>query len=479
MKKRWLVAVIIAYIIARIYIATLSSYGFYHGWNEGYYSLIAKNYFTGSLWEQIAYPGEKPFSSAPPFFSYALFSSFKIFGISDISARLVSILSEIIAVSGVYILAKEIYNEKVAQIATLLFLFIPWNILWFGRVQTDPMMTALMTLAVALYVRAYNNNKSMLPFGITLGLAVFTKQPALAVVPIVFIWSYVNSFRKKQVVNAIFWFFAGMLPLITWLSYYVISGNYDIASNIVFGELVHRTEPFSNITKVVIFTVAGISPLIIIACFYQIFREKNIKNILTIWLLIYGAFVIIRTPPSHEYYSLPLMVPFAIFAGAGIVGLSKSVSRKSATLLLTVVVIISTIPIACVLLNYGGDAGYTATRDVGVFLKNYMDENPEDEYLVLVQMKYSPQLAWYAGLGVDGERELYSTIDELSVNYVNEIIKHSDNKVAFLVVDEDVGKGVLDEYENVKTSDYDGNILNLEKYFGSGKGLIVYGLQSV
>ncbi|MBU4374339.1 MAG: hypothetical protein KKD69_06545 [Euryarchaeota archaeon] len=50
MKKGWLIAVIAAYIIARIYIATLSSYGFYHGWNEGYYSLIAKNYFSGSLW---------------------------------------------------------------------------------------------------------------------------------------------------------------------------------------------------------------------------------------------------------------------------------------------------------------------------------------------------------------------------------------------------------------------------------------------
>ncbi len=68
MKKRWLIAVIAAYIIARIYIATLSSYGFYHGWNEGWYSLIAKNYFSGSLWEQIAYTGGGPFSSAPPFF---------------------------------------------------------------------------------------------------------------------------------------------------------------------------------------------------------------------------------------------------------------------------------------------------------------------------------------------------------------------------------------------------------------------------
>ncbi len=42
------------------------------------------------------------------------------------------------------------------------------------------------------------------------------------------------------------------------------------------------------------------------------------KNTLAVWLLIYGAFVLVRTPLSHEYYSLPLMVPLAIMAGVGV-----------------------------------------------------------------------------------------------------------------------------------------------------------------
>ncbi len=299
MKKRWLIAVVAVYIAVRIYIATLSSYGFYHGWNEGYYSLIAKNYFSESLWEQIAYKGGVPFSSAPPLFSYAVYASFKVFGVSDISTRFVSILSEVIAVLGVYMLARELYNDITANIAAIVFIFIPWNILWFGRAQTDPLMTALMTLAIALYVRAYRNDKSMLPFGITLGLAVFTKQPALAVLPIVLLWSYFQGVKRKQIFNAIACFFIGMIPLFIWLSYYAFSGNYDVIFNIIFGELAYRSEPFSDLSRVVLFTAAGISPLIIAAAAYQILKERNVKNILAIWLLIYGVFVLVRTPLSQ------------------------------------------------------------------------------------------------------------------------------------------------------------------------------------
>ncbi len=473
MKKRWLISVIAVYIIVRIYIATLSSYGFYHGWNEGYYSLIAKNYFSGSLWEQIAYPGGEPFSSAPPFFSYAVFGFFKVFGIADISARLVSILSEIIAVFGVYILAKELYNERTAYLAAIIFIFIPWNILWFGRAQTDPLMTALMTLAIALYVRAYNNGKSMLPFGITLGIAVFTKQPALAVLPIVLLWSYFKGVKRKQIFNAIACFFLGMIPLFIWLSHYAFSGNYWVIYNIIFGELAHRSVPFSDLGRVVLFTAAGISPLVITAAAYQILKERNVKNILAIWLLIYGTFVLVRTPPSHEYYSLPLMAPVAIMAGVGVDGILQKMNRRL-SLLVVVTVLILTVPFAYVLLSYSGDAGYTATKDAGIFLKNYMDEHPGDDYLVLVQMKYTPQIAWYSGMGFEGKKQIYSTGDELSPHYVSSILNNYDKKTVFLVTDEFSEIGLQNEYEKVYSSKYKNNATNIIYFFDYKQGLTVY-----
>jgi 4-amino-4-deoxy-L-arabinose transferase-like glycosyltransferase len=438
MKKRWLIAIIVAYIVVRIYIATLSSYGFYHGWNEGYYSLIAKNYFSGSLWEQIAYTGGGPFSSAPPFFSYAVFAFFKVFGIADISARLVSILSEIIAVFGVYILAKELYNERTADLAAIIFIFIPWNILWFGRAQTDPLMTALMTLAVALYVRAYKSGKSMLPFGMTLGLAVFTKQPALAVLPIVLLWSYFQGVKREQIFNAIACFFAGMIPLFIWLSHSAISGNYELVNSIIFGELAHRSEPLSDLGRVVLFTAAGISPLIIASAAYQILKERNVKNILAIWLLIYGTFVLVRTPPSHEYYSLPLMAPVAIMTSSGIISFSEQYLKcRNKVSILVILIVLAALPISFVLLSFSGDIGYVDTLKAGEFLGEYFTSHADERFLVITQVKYYPQMTWYSNLTMNNRsnRELKLISDVFSMEDIAKAIANYNIQNVFIVTD--------------------------------------------
>ncbi len=438
MKKRWLIAVIFCYIVVRLYIASCSSYGFYHGWNEGHYSLIAKNYFSGSLWEQITYPGGAPFNAVPPMFSYLVYASFKIFGISDITARLVSILSELIAILGVYILAKELYNEKTACIAAIIFISIPWNILWFGRAQTDPLMTALMTLAIALYVRAYKNDKSMLPFGITLGLAVFTKQPALAALPIVLIWSYFEGIKRKQIVNSLVCFLAGMVPLFVWLSHYLASGNTAFVSHFVYGELV-RSEPFSDIIRVVLFTAAGLSPLIIGTAAYRIFRERNIKSILAIWLLIYGTFVLIRTPPSHEYYSLPLMAPVAIIASAGVINYSERHLRwKNKESLSAILLVLVALPVSFMLLSYSGDLGYSGTLEAGEYLDGYFTRHPDERFLVITQVKYSPQITWYSNLTTNNRsnRELNLIGNVFSVEDVQKAAATYNVSTVFLVTDE-------------------------------------------
>lgn len=467
MKKRWLAALVIAYVIVRTYIAALSSYGFYHGWNEGWYSLIARNYFSGSLWGQVAYQGGDLVAAVPPLFSYAVYASFKLFGISDISARLVSIFSEIIAVMGVYILARELYGERTAITSAAVFILIPWNALWFGRAQTDPLMIALLTLAVALYVRAYRNDKSMLPFGLTLGLAVFTKQPALAALPILLIWSYFEGIKKEVVLRALLSFLVGLMPLMIWLSHYLVSGNSAFVSHFAYGELATRSEPFSDAAKVTAVTIFGLSPFVLLASLYGIVKlEHKRKDLLILWLIILGAFVLVRTPPSHEYYSLLLMPAFAILASSGMVRFTDV--RPPAKTLIIAVLLLSTIPISYALLFYAGDMGYTATRDAGTYIDDYMEQHPRDTLLVIAPGRYIPQLAWYADLTTskDSNRQVYGISNELagvSNEGIKEIAASSGSDVIFLVVDDRSGfiEKINTEYEQVYSSQYITNLPNM------------------
>lgn len=490
MKKRWLAALIAAYILIRIYTAALSSYGFYHGWNEGWYSLIARNYFSGSLWEQVVYQGSGPIAAVPPLFSYAVYASFKLFGTSEVSARLVSILSGIIAAAGVYILARELYGEKTAAAAAVIFILIPWNTLWFGRAQTDPLMVALITLAVALYVRAYRNNKSMLPFGLTLGLAVFTKQPALAALPILAVWSYFEGIKKELILRALFSFLIGLMPLMIWLSHYLISGNTAFISHFVYGELATRSEPFSDAAKVTAATLFGLSPVVLLASLYGIVKiENKRKDLLIVWLIIFGTFVLVRTPPSHEYYSLLLMPAFAILASSGLIRFIDA--RPSVKPLVAGILLISTVPVSYVLLSYAGDTGYTATEDAGMYINSYMEQHPQDNVLVVTPGRYIPQMVWYSNLTMFGSsnRQVYGIDNELasiSASDIEKIINTSRATTIFLVIDDReglIGK-ISTRYEQVYSSQYEANLPNLAGLYTSepqnagrfGQKLVVFRL---
>lgn len=491
MKKRWLIAIIAAYLIVRTYIATLSSYGFYHGWNEGHYSIVAKNYFSGSLWKQIIFTGDTLFA-VPPMFSYVVFASFRVFGISDISARLVSILSEVVAVLGVYILARELYSKKTADTAAVLFIFIPWNIVWFSRVQTDPLMVAFMTLAIALYVYAHKNNKSMMPFGIALGIGVFTKQPVLMVLPIVLIWSYFEGIKKEQIKKAAAWFLVGLLPLAVWLSYYLVSKDTASVSQLIYGELAYRSSPFSDSLKVTATTLFGLSPLLALAALYEIIKMVNRRvNPLIPWLVLYGFFVLVRTPPSHEYYSLPLTPVFAILTAKGAERFSKwSAAKFTASKRFTepqintfilLIIIITTLPFSYALLSYSGELGYTSTKDAGAYLNSYMDSHPQDTFYVITPSRYVPQVVWYSNLTMPGysKRQVLGISNELgglNTSYIESIAPA--NATVFLVTDD--REGFADKlgkrYERVFSSVYETRLPDVSgAYTGEGaKGEYFY-----
>ena len=137
--------------------------------------------------------------AVPPFYSWIVYAFFKLFGISDISARLTSIFATIFAVPFVYLLAKEIYDRNVAILSSLIFLFIPWVVHLSGRVQTDMVMTAFMTASIACFVYAFNHKRSFLPFGILFGLALFTKQPSILILAIVGVWLILAAGRYEKV----------------------------------------------------------------------------------------------------------------------------------------------------------------------------------------------------------------------------------------------------------------------------------------
>jgi len=459
----FLACIMAIFFFLRLYLATLSSYSFFQGGNEASYSMFAKGYFEHSL---LIQGGEDSINWAvPPFYSWLVFALFKLFGISDISARLASIFAAIFTVPFVYLLAKELYDRNVAILSSLIFLFIPWVVHLSGRVQTDMVMTALMTASIACFIYAYNHKKSFIPFGIFFGLALFTKQPSILILAIVAVWIILVVGRDEKftiIKKSVFPVLIGLIPILAYVSYHVLNGNAQGVIQLVYGEGVHRMVPFSDLKNTLGGIIIGISPLVLIFSVYEIYKSRNWKNVLVIWIFIYGLFVLARTPPSHEYYIIPLTVPFAILASKGIfsfkeVFASKPMFQKKLGVLVAILVILSTIPVSYVFLSYTGDLGYNSTKEVSVFLNDYMNENPDETYLMILPGWYAPQFTWYMNLTEERIRYIENNLAAVSVDEVKIIAEISNASEIFLIID---GRGGLEErleragYERVFGSYY-------------------------
>lgn len=459
-----LITVCSLFFIARIYLATLSSYTFFHGWNEGHYSLIAKGYFDHSL---LIRESEGNINWAvPPFYPWIVFAFFKFFGISDISARLPSVVVTVFATPFVYLLAKEIYERNVAILSSLIFLFIPWVVLLSGRVQTDMVMTALMTASIACFFYAYKHKKSFIPFGIFFGLALFTKQPSILILAVVGVWLiFVKGGKLEVLRKSAIPVLIGFIPIVVYSAYHIVNGSISGVEQLVYGVALHRTPLFSNWKNTLAGTFVGISPLVLLLAFYEIYKSRDFKNILVIWITIYGMFVLARTPPSHEYYIIPLAAPFAILASRGIFSFkdvfpSELMARKRLGIIISILVILSTIPVSYVFLSYTGDLGYTSTQEV----ISYLSIDNRKKLVILTPNRYDPQLRWYSDLS-SLDIEVISLTDDLPSISIADLRKIANNTNAtFLVID---GRGGLEEklkrekYERVYSSYYFTNLPSL------------------
>ncbi|MFQ5812150.1 MAG: ArnT family glycosyltransferase [Anaerolineae bacterium] len=142
--------------------------------DEALYSFWALQIVTGRDPILIHSPVDKP-----PLFIYTLALCFKLFGPSEVAARLPSELASAASIALLYYLARRLYGRAVAVLAAILMAFSPFNIPFAPTAFTDPLMVAWVLAALCLAV-----NGSLGWSGLALGLAAATKQQGLLFVPL-------------------------------------------------------------------------------------------------------------------------------------------------------------------------------------------------------------------------------------------------------------------------------------------------------
>ena len=159
--------------------------------------------------------------SKPPFIAWLIASTTYFFGIEEWSVRLSSPILHLMTTLTIWLITKNIYNEKIANFIALTWTTIP--LISFGSliISTDTPLLLFWSLSILALLKTLESNKVIWPIllGITIGLGFLTKYAALYFIIILFFLILFNQRFKKNIsklILSIFVFLIICSPNLYW-----------------------------------------------------------------------------------------------------------------------------------------------------------------------------------------------------------------------------------------------------------------------
>src|SRR3990167_3915234 len=181
----------------------------HHDWNGAWYSNFARNFVKYGLWQtkfgsvmNIDYVGSdnfRYFSHYPPLLPILIFFSFKIFGIYELSARIVPLIFSLGTIILIYWMGIKFFNKQVAILASAISTVLP-IVIYFGKMPVQEVLViAPVLLSVVFYFNYFENHNQMNLFKLILSL-VFShliNWPGYYITPL-FFFHYMIFARHKN-----------------------------------------------------------------------------------------------------------------------------------------------------------------------------------------------------------------------------------------------------------------------------------------
>jgi len=298
--------------------------------DETRYAVMAKTMVQNHDWV-VSWLNHQPHLDKPPMFVWLVALSFKTFGISEVTARLVPLLMGLGALILAYLLGCLFWNRRTGLLAAFILLFSPE---YFGLsrfVNTDMTLTFFSTLAVYSFLAGIRLKRPVYFISgyMAFGCAMLTKGPVGIALPGLVILSYLwltgNISRWLEMkpwwgiliilAIALPWYWMAEMRLPGYLYFFFVKENL-----LRFFTKIHsRSEPFYFFIPVVL---GGMFPWILylpkalIKQDGQAWYRDEGRLITILWFLIgFGFFSLSKA--KLPTYILPYLIPLALFLASG------------------------------------------------------------------------------------------------------------------------------------------------------------------
>ena len=300
---------------------------------ESRYAEIARLMYETKDWVVLQIDYGIPFWAKPPLSTWLSATSYHVFGVNEIAARLPYFL---VCLLLIFILGKFVKQaRKSFYLIAFILLTTPEFLLHTGVVSTDAALCFLITLIMISFWKSIENEKRSFwnyLFFIALGLGLLSKGPLVLVLtaPPIFIWLIVQKVPITDVWNKIPWLIGILITIAIALPWYLLaeSRSPGFIDYFIVGEHFKRfLEPG---WKGDLYGSGHRQPLGMIWVFLLVFsfpwiqfvliklwkkRKTILKNkwvsYLVLWLLWTPLFFTASKNILHTY-TLPVTIPIAL-----------------------------------------------------------------------------------------------------------------------------------------------------------------------
>lgn len=306
-------------------------------WNpdEPRYAQVAREMLERGTVEGFAVPhlnGEL-YTQKPPLLFWSIAALSAPFGdVSEISARLPSLLAAIAAILAVYRLGLLFYGRRVGWLSAVIF-GTCYKINWQGHVgQIDMLLTALVAWSVYFWASGYlgKEKRRYWLYFVFAGLATLAKGPVGLLPPLIAICAFL-AWRDRAGLRELP-FFRGLLlwagVVLAWLGPALYWGGEIYRHEILFKQNVtryvdpwHHYQPpyyFLGVLPVDFLPWSLVAPAALFAG-YRLLRGAQRERwlFLLVWVITTLVFFSL-SPAKRTVYILPLYPAMAILTGAGL-----------------------------------------------------------------------------------------------------------------------------------------------------------------
>ncbi len=202
--------------------------------DETRYAIMARGMIDRHDWV-IPYLNNEPHPDKPPLFMWLVATSFKLFGVSEFSARLVPALMGLGTLFTVYYLGTILWNPRTGFLAGLILLTSPGFFIPARFVITDMTLTFFTTLGITLILTGLQYKKPLYYYLSYLAFsgAMITKGPVGIALPAIILFIYLWKQKQISRIKEMQLGWGILIILILTLPWYLLA-NYRLPGYLYF-----------------------------------------------------------------------------------------------------------------------------------------------------------------------------------------------------------------------------------------------------